>query len=49
MDGIFLKQKSDKRFYNSKKYIDEKGNVYNWQMVKINFIKKGIPTVIKTY
>ena len=49
MDGIFLKQKSDKRFYNGKKYIDEKGNVYNWQMVKINFIKKGIPTVIKTY
>jgi hypothetical protein len=49
MNGIFLKQKSDKRFYNGKKYIDEKGNIYNWQMVKINFIKKGIPTVIKTY
>ena len=47
MNGILLTQKSDKRFYNGKKYIDEMGNVYNWQMVKINFINKNIPTIIK--
>ena len=47
MNGIFLTQKSDKRFYNGKKYIDEMGNVYNWQMVKINFINKNIPIIIK--
>ena len=48
MNGIFLKEKTDKRFYNGKKYIDDLGNVYNWQLVKINFINKGIPTIIQT-
>ena len=48
MNGIFLKEKLDKRFYNGKKYIDDLGNVYNWQLVKINFINKGLPVVIQT-
>ena len=48
MNGIFLKEKTDKRFYNGKKYIDDLGNVYNWQLVKINFINKGLPVVIQT-
>ena len=43
-----LKEKLDKRFYNGKKYIDDLGNVYNWQLVKINFVNKGIPTIIQT-
>jgi hypothetical protein len=48
MNGIFLKEKLDKRFYNGKKYIDDLGNVYNWQVVKINFINRGLPVVIQS-
>lgn len=45
---IFLKEKLDKRFYNGKKYIDVLGNVYNWHIVKISFINKGLPVIIKS-
>ena len=48
MDGIFLKEKLDKRFYNGKKYVDNLGNVYNWYIVKTNFINKGLPVIIKS-
>jgi hypothetical protein len=48
MNGIFLKEKLDKRFYNGKKYVDNLENVYNWHIVKINFINKGIPIIIQT-
>lgn len=45
---MFLTEKLDKRFYNGKKYIDDLGNVYNWHVVKINFIDKGLPVIIKS-
>jgi hypothetical protein len=44
---MIFTEKEDKRFYGGKRYIDLNGNNWNWCQIKIAYLSKGKPFMIK--